>query len=319
DHNLSEIVSERNKAYKTKQFKDIKKVYNLLDYYHLNKHDNRRILGDLKQLENMVNIITSSKKLVQKMEATPDVHNIKKAKDEVSELSGYYVQETKTNLMQQIHIVEDRIRKIKSEQNKYKDKKIIALTFDDGPNPLTTPILLQTLKQEKVPVTFFALGEQAEKYPDIIKKEAEYGHEVGSHTWDHKDLVTLSSKDQKREIQRASQFINKITGKDVKLFRPPYGSYNKDILNSVNLTAINWSIDTNDWRYTTSEPVISNAIDAAHDGAIILLHDIHPWSVNAVPQIIKELKQKGYNFVTVSTLLDIENNGIQKHKAYFGY
>ncbi|WP_042219925.1 polysaccharide deacetylase family protein, partial [Lactococcus garvieae] len=148
-------------------FKDIKKVYNLLDYYHLNKSDNRRILDDLQQLETAIKKIDHSKQLIQKMETTPNIQTIKEAKEEVRELSGNFIKEDKIAMMKKIQLVESQTRKIENEKLKYKNKKIVALTFDDGPNPSTTPILLQILKEEQVPVTFFALGEQAVKYPNI--------------------------------------------------------------------------------------------------------------------------------------------------------
>lgn len=131
-------------------------------------------------------------------------------------------------------------------------------------------------------------------------------------------MVTLSPDQQKQEIESANQLINKITGKNVTLFRPPYGSYNKSVLSQTNLSAVNWTVDTNDWRYRTSAPVVQNVSTYAHDGAIILMHDIHQWSVNAVPQIIKNLKAQGYTFVTVSTLLTVQDGGAKAQQVYFG-
>ncbi|KAA8712127.1 polysaccharide deacetylase family protein [Lactococcus garvieae subsp. garvieae] len=101
------------------------------------------------------------------METTPNIQTIKEAKEEVRELSGNFIKEDKIAMMKKIQLVESQTRKIENEKLKYKNKKIVALTFDDGPNPSTTPILLQILKEEQVPVTFFALGEQAVKYPNI--------------------------------------------------------------------------------------------------------------------------------------------------------
>ncbi|WP_337970384.1 polysaccharide deacetylase family protein, partial [Virgibacillus salexigens] len=117
-------------------------------------------------------------------------------------------------------------------------------------------------------------------------------------------------------IESANQLINKITGKNVTLFRPPYGSYNKSVLRQTNLSAVNWTVDTNDWRYRTSAPVVQNVSTYAHDGAIILMHDIHQWSVDAVPQIIKNLKAQGYTFVTVSTLLTVQDGGAKAQQVY---
>lgn len=198
-------------------------------------------------------------------------------------------------------------------------KKLIALTFDDGPNPATTPTLLATLQRENVHVTFFALGQEAQANPSIIKQEAAMGNEVASHTWDHADLTTLSPAAQTQEIMSAHNLINQLTGQNVMLFRPPYGSYSKTTLSLTNLTAVCWSVDTNDWRYVNNtQAVVNNALSGAHDGAIILIHDIHYWSVAAVPQIIDSLKAQGYTFVTVSQLLQARDGGAKAQQVYFG-
>lgn len=140
---------------------------------------------------------------------------------------------------------------------------------------------------------------------------------MGSHTWDHEDLLTCTPKEQKEEIERASNLIGQISGQKQTLFRPPYGNFNKEILSLTNLSAINWSVDTSDWRYSSSDPVVQNVLAYAHEGAIILLHDIHSWSVDAVPEIINELKKENYKFVTVSELLKKEG-GIKKQQVYYG-
>ena len=197
--------------------------------------------------------------------------------------------------------------------------KMIALTFDDGPNPATTPTLLATLQRYGVHATFFALGQEAQASPNLIKQEAAQGNEVASHTWDHADLTTLSSAAQTQEIMSAHNLINQLTGQNVMLYRPPYGNYNATTLAATDLTAVCWSVDTNDWRYVNnSQAVIDNALSSAHDGAIILIHDIHSWSVAAVPTIIERLKAEGYQFVTVSQLLQARDGGAQAHRVYFG-
>lgn len=152
----------------------------------------------------------------------------------------------------------------------------------------------------------------------MVKLEADLGNEVATHTWNHYDLTKLPIEEQKKEIINANNLINQITGKHNTLFRPPYGSYNDSLLAQTALTAVNWSIDTNDWRCNSAYPIIDGVNRYIHDGAIILMYDIHPWSVEAVPQIIKNLKQQGYNFVTVSTLIRIQEGKIQPHEVYFG-
>lgn len=272
------------------------------------------LFTELDRIKVQLNDITSISKEFNTLQNNITKKNFQKIKENIQNLSGSYFSVEKREYTDRLN----QYKNIIQEKERYKGKKIIALTFDDGPNPETTPYLLETLRTEKVPVTFFALGKNAQAYPNIIKEEQKEGNEVASHTWDHQDLVTLSPKEQRTEILNANQLINKITGKDVKIFRPPYGSYSQSILDQINIEAVNWTVDTNDWRYNTSEPVIQNSISGAYDGAIILMHDIHPWSVNAVPSIIDELKKENYCFVTVDQLLEIRESGVQLHKVYFG-
>ena len=313
----------KDKAYDSRKESDITNAKKLID--QLQPKEKEALNKSIVQLKTYLADIDKVSKIVDKEHQDISDDGVKRAEQALELLSAPYEKADKERLSKEVEADKQLLAERKKEaerllsvQQQLANQKLIALTFDDGPNPNTTPQLLKTLSEAKVPVTFFALGQQAQRYPDIIKQEAEMGNEVASHTWDHKDLVTLSAEQQKEEIESASQLINKITGKDVTLFRPPYGSYNNSVLNQTDLSAVNWSVDTNDWRYRTSAPVVQNALTYAHDGAIILMHDIHPWSVEAVPQIIQSLKAQGYTFVTVSTLLEVRNGGAKAHQVYFG-
>ncbi|PCS01022.1 polysaccharide deacetylase family protein [Lactococcus fujiensis] len=240
-------------------------------------------------------------------------------------LTSTYEAKEKSNLTQKLDVSKKRIEAeaaaeaAKKEAEKWAGKKLIALTFDDGPNPQTTPILIQTLANAGVSATFFPLGKQAQAYPKLIKAEAAGGNEVASHSWNHANLVNLTADKQKEEILSAHDLINSLSGQSTNFYRPPYGSYNATTLAQTNLAAVNWSIDTNDWRYVNnSAKVVQNAVTHAHDGGIILMHDIHSWSVAAVPQIIQELKAQGYTFVTVTQLLNSRVGPIESGKVYTG-
>ena len=197
-------------------------------------------------------------------------------------------------------------------------QKMIALTFDDGPSNLTTPTLLDTLKKYDVKATFCVLGQNVQQFPDIVKRENEQGCEIISHTWDHKDLATLSAADQTAEITGTQKLITQLTGQNNPLFRPPYGSYNSTTLAATNNAVMLWSVDTQDWAQSTSTPVVKAALAGAHPDAVILMHDIHAWSVAAVPQIIASLKAQGYTFVTVSELIKAREGNIQPQTVYSG-
>ncbi|WP_242359674.1 polysaccharide deacetylase family protein [Lactococcus petauri] len=306
---ITETKKAIDLAYKTRKKSDITKAQTYVNA--LNK-ENQKIYSDkVSKIEQDVEELNKINKFLNKLKNNITEQNLKEAKKAIDTLKDPYFNNEKNKFLNILNNFE------KKYKNQFKGKKLIALTFDDGPNPTTTPQLLDILESKKVPVTFFALGENAQQYPEIIAQEAKNGHEVASHTWDHKDLQTLSREEQKKEILNANQLINKITGQDVSLYRPPYGSYNEDILKLTSLTIVNWSVDTNDWRYNTSEPVIENALNYVYDGSIILLHDIHPWSVEAVPQIIDTLHQQGYTFVTVSTLIETHYGKIKPQTAYF--
>lgn len=306
---ISEVKKAINLAYKTMKKSDIVKAQ--ISANALNKENKKIYSEKISKIAKNVNKIAKIEKCLNKLKVKITEQNLTETKKNIDTLNDSYF---KTKKNQFLNILNDYNKKY---ENQFKEKKLIALTFDDGPNPNTTPQLLNILKEKKVPVTFFALGENVQQYPKIIERESKDGHEVASHTWDHKNLQNLSTEEQKKEILNANQLVNKITGQNISLYRPPYGSFNDNILKITPCTIVNWSVDTNDWRYNTSKPVIENALNYAYDGSIILMHDIHSWSVEAVPQIIDGLHQKGYTFVTVSTLLKVKHGSIKPQTAYF--
>ncbi|MFC4652583.1 polysaccharide deacetylase family protein [Lactococcus nasutitermitis] len=204
-------------------------------------------------------------------------------------------------------------------QKFYAGKKLIALTFDDGPNATTTPTLLNTLEQDDVHATFFEIGSHIAGNEALLKRQTADGDQICSHTWTHPELTSLTAPAANLEITRAATLITQITGQNWPFYRPPYEAVNQTVLNSVNMSAVNYDVDTQDWEDSTSAPVYSAAMAGAHDGAIILMHDIHPWTVAAVPNIIASLKQQGYTFVTVSQLIYDKAGAIQLHHDYFGW
>jgi peptidoglycan/xylan/chitin deacetylase (PgdA/CDA1 family) len=184
--------------------------------------------------------------------------------------------------------------------------KCIALTFDAGPGK-DTPRLLDTLKREKVPATFFLLGKNhVLKHPDIVRRMASEGHEVANHTWTHRRLDQLSKNEIREELGLTQDAIADITGEKPRLMRPPQGRINDDVTavsEELGLSQVLWSATAKDFSTNDSALIKKRILDQAGRDGIILLHDIYDGTVPAVPGIITELKKRGYTFVTVPQLL----------------
>jgi peptidoglycan-N-acetylglucosamine deacetylase len=190
------------------------------------------------------------------------------------------------------------------------DGPYIAMTFDDGPHPVLTPRLLDMLKARGIKATFFLIGQNAAEYPDIVRRIAAEGHEIGNHTWNHPQLTKLSPAALREEIERTSSTIAEIIGKPLHVMRPPYGATSDYINHWINLEfgmkVILWSVDPLDWKYRNSARVERQILAGARPGAIILSHDIHATTVAAMPDVFDSLFAKGYKFVTVSELIAMD-------------
>ncbi|MEU9609000.1 polysaccharide deacetylase family protein [Streptomyces sp. NPDC048057] len=184
--------------------------------------------------------------------------------------------------------------------------KCIALTFDSSPGK-KTPELLDYLKKEKVPATFFVLGNKhLTKWPDVVKRFADEGHEVANHTWTHPRLDKLKKHEIREELERTQVELEKITGQKPNLMRPPQGRINDDVTavsKELGLAQILWNATAKDYSTNDSALIESRILKQAKKDGIILLHDIYDGTVPAVPGIVTELKKRGYTFVTVSQLL----------------
>ncbi|MCN9244712.1 polysaccharide deacetylase family protein [Streptomyces sp. RY43-2] len=184
--------------------------------------------------------------------------------------------------------------------------KCIALTFDAGPSE-NSARLLDILKEKQVPATFFLLGKRhIEKYPELVRRMAAEGHEVASHTWDHKILTDISTQAIRDELKKPNDAIEKLTGHKPTLMRPPQGRTNDTvhkITREQGLAEVLWSVTAKDYTTNDSELIRKRVRDQASRDGIILLHDIYKGTVPAVPGIIDDLKERGYVFVTVPQLL----------------
>ena len=198
------------------------------------------------------------------------------------------------------------------------DGPYIAMTFDDGPHGTLTPKLLDILKERHIHVTFFVLGQCVKEHPEILQREIAEGHEIGNHTWDHLPLTKVVSKEGglTHEIADTSALIKQVSGKSPVILRPPYGATNprlsRAIENEYGMKVILWSVDPDDWKDPGATVVESRILNGwkesggAKPGAIILSHDIHKGTVEAMPATLDALLAKGYKFVTVSELIALE-------------
>ncbi|ALS25309.1 polysaccharide deacetylase family protein [Paenibacillus naphthalenovorans] len=191
------------------------------------------------------------------------------------------------------------------------DQKLIALTFDDGPNPVYTPQILDLLNQYGAKGTFFVIGKRVQMYPAIAIREVNEGHEIANHTFDHHYLKNFPPERLVEEIRQTQEVIFDITEQMPHVFRPPGGFYNDALLQSVKkdqLTVVMWSWyqDTQDWKKPGVDKIVRQVLDNAHNGDIVLFHDLQgdcTQTVEALKQILPELTRRGYQFVTVSDLI----------------
>lgn len=179
----------------------------------------------------------------------------------------------------------------------------IALTFDDGPNPIYTPKLLQGLRDRNIHASFFLLGENIEGNEDILKQMKQDGHLIGNHTWDHVQLNKIPVQKARLEIEKTNNRIYEVTGIYPSYVRPPFGAWIKNMELSVAMFPVFWDVDTLDWQSQNINSILSIAEKEVRDGSIILMHDGYQTSVDAALKIADIFTQKGYIFVTADQLL----------------
>lgn len=196
------------------------------------------------------------------------------------------------------------------------NKPYVALTFDDGPNPIFTPQILEILKEKKVTATFFMVGKHIEKYPEVAKRVYQEGHEIGNHTYTHRDLMVASKKTLLIEVRKTDQAIGKVLGIKTKLMRPPRGlisASNRKTLLELGYVVVMWTVSALDWSGLSPKAMTRRVKRYIRNGGIILFHDSGALikseggkrgnTVEALPLIIDELKRKGYKIVPLSQML----------------
>ena len=195
--------------------------------------------------------------------------------------------------------------------------KWIALTFDDGPYPPYTDRLLDVLKAKRVHATFFLVAEQAQQYPELVRRMKAEGHTVGLHAFRHRDFLKLTEEEKRKDLKQGKNLLRDITGKNPVYWRPPHGFRDFSVMETAaaqNLTVVNWSVIPRDWTGIDSQEIYLRVMDKADDGAIVLLHDgdspgykaSRQATVDAVAPLIDSLREKGYHLVSLEEYVQAE-------------
>ena len=190
-----------------------------------------------------------------------------------------------------------------SKEPAEEDRMKIALTFDDGPHPVYTPRLLDGLKERGVKASFFVVGENAKDNPGLIERMYEEGHLIGNHTYSHVQLTGIPEEEACEELLKTSREVEIITGEHLEYVRPPFGSWNDRLDCDILMIPVLWSVDSRDWTTTNVSEIVQRVVTQARENDIILMHDYYASSVEAALQIVDQLKERGYEFVTADELI----------------
>lgn len=192
----------------------------------------------------------------------------------------------------------------------------VAMTFDDGPHAQNTPRLLDMLKQRGIHATFFVVGQNATEYPDILKRIVAEGHELANHSYTHPILASMGEAGLRDQMEKTHQAVLKATGVTMKVMRPPYGALSEPqrrwVRSNFGYNVILWDVDPLDWKFRDAARVEQEILGHTRAGSIVLSHDIHKTTVDAMPSTLDALTAKGFKFVTVSELLAMDKPGAPK-------
>lgn len=215
--------------------------------------------------------------------------------------------------------VKDKYFDISGRVDETKQQKLVALTYDDGPAESTSK-LLDVLEKYGAKATFFVVGEQADYYRETLKREADLGMEIGSHTWDHPWLNQLSEEEIREEMDKNDKLVSEITGLPaMKLMRPTGGGISENMLNTIDKPMIQWDVDTLDWDHKDPDQTYQRLIDLVQDGSIVLMHDLFSPSADAADRYISALIDMGYKCVTVSELAEAYGYDLEAAGQYYAF
>jgi len=196
------------------------------------------------------------------------------------------------------------------------DEKKIAISFDACWGASFTPEILEILRNNNLKTTFFLTGFWVEKYPEMVQKIAEEGHEIGNHTYSHPHLNALSEEQIREELETVNKMVLELTDQKPVLFRPPFGEYNNKVVSvaeKAGYRPIQWSVDSLDWQELGKEPMVDRVLTLLHPGAIVLFHNNARYTVEALPEIIASVQEQGYQIIPISELLYKNNYEIDSN------
>ena len=197
-------------------------------------------------------------------------------------------------------------------------KKLVALTFDDGPGPYTKRIV-NCLKKNDARATFYVLGQRVKSYPSAVKAIHNSGSEIGNHSYSHPVLSSLNGNQIKSQIRKTDNAVKKLTGQVPATLRPPYGAVDNVVKKNAGKPMILWNIDTLDWEHKNAKTTVNHVMQNVSDGDIVLMHDIHEPTMRAALELIPKLKKKGYELVTVSELAKYRGVKMKKGSRYYNF
>lgn len=198
-----------------------------------------------------------------------------------------------------------------------KKKKMVALTYDDGPSA-NTPKILDTLEKYDAVATFFVVGNRVSTYANMVKRAYGMGCEIGNHTYEHKILTRADAAGIREQVSKTNAAVKNITGTDPIVMRPPGGCVNDTVKSQTGMPMILWSIDTLDWRTRNAASTKTAVLDHVKDGDIVLMHDLYEATANASTTIIPTLVERGYQLVTVSELAECRG-GMKDGCLYYSF
>ncbi len=212
--------------------------------------------------------------------------------------------------------VEEKEHSLENGYEFDKNKKAVALTFDDGPNNDKTNKIVDLLEQNKAHATFFMVGNRMEYGKETILNVLNKGNEIGSHSYNHKNMKRMKLEDVIRGEEKTKEIYNAITGKEILYTRVPYGNITNKIKNNLNTVFINWNLDTEDWLHRNKEHIVNYVMENVSDGDIILMHDLYDSTIEAVEELLPKLYAEGYQVVSISELAQLKGKTLENHEVY---
>ncbi|MDR1699897.1 MAG: polysaccharide deacetylase family protein [Lachnoclostridium sp.] len=203
------------------------------------------------------------------------------------------------------------------QKKQHSNKKMIALTFDDGPKRGVTDRILDTLEKHNVKATFFVIGRQVGANSDLVKRAKDMGCEIGNHTWEHRTLTKLKKEQIRTTLNRTNFVVRKKAKYDIQMVRPTYGSVDKKVKESANGPIVFWCVDTKDWNHKKAKEIQNMIVGKVRDGDIVLMHDIYTETSKALKKIVPYLKKSGFDIVTVSEMMNRKGIQMKDGKVYY--